>query len=165
MLKEFKEFALKGNVMDLAIGVIIGGAFSAIVTSLVDDIIMPLVTIFTGKTDFSDLVFTIGSSEIKYGSFITAVVNFLIIAFTIFLVIRSINKMNKKLENLTTQEIEKLKKKGKFGKRKGDKKVEEEAAKVEEPTTKLCPYCYTEINIHATRCPHCTSEIKEEEKV
>ena len=163
MLKEFKEFALKGNVMDLAVGVIIGGAFSAIVTSLVDDIIMPVVTIFTGKTDFTDLVLKIGNSEIKYGSFITAIVNFLIIAFSIFLVIRYINKINKKIENLTLKEINKLKKKGKFGRRKGDKEIEEKAAEAEAPTTKLCPFCFTEINIHATRCPHCTSEIKDEE--
>lgn len=165
MLKEFKEFALKGNVMDLAVGVIIGGAFSAIVTSLVDDIIMPLVTIFTGKTDFSDLVLKLGNSEIKYGSFITAIVNFLIIAFTIFLMVRYLNKLNKKLETLKTEEIEKLKKKGKFGRRKGDKELEEQAQKAEEPTTKLCPYCYTEININATRCPHCTSELKEKANV
>ncbi len=163
MLKEFKEFALKGNVMDLAVGVIIGGAFSSIVTSLVDDIIMPVVTIFTGKTDFSDLVLTVGNSEIKYGSFITAIVNFLIIAFSIFLVIRYINKINKKIENLTLKEIDKLKKKGKFGRRKGDKEIEEKAVEAEQPKTKLCPFCFSEISIHATRCPHCTSEIKDEE--
>ena len=161
MLKEFKEFALKGNVMDLAVGVIIGGAFSAIVNSLVDDIVMPIITIFTGKTDFSDLVLKIGNSEIKYGSFITAIVNFLIIALTIFLIVKYINRLNKKLESLTEKEIERLKKKGKFGKRKGDKEIEENVQK-EEPKTKLCPYCFTEISIHATRCPHCTSELKEE---
>ncbi len=159
MLKEFKEFALKGNVMDLAVGVIIGGAFSAIVTSLVDDIIMPLVTVLTGKTDFSDLVVTIGNSDIKYGSFITAIVNFVIIAFVIFLMVRTINKLNKKIETLTAEEVEKLKKKGKFGRRKGDKELEEQLKK-EEPTTKVCPYCISEINIKATRCPHCTSELE-----
>ena len=159
MLKEFKEFALKGNVMDLAVGVIIGGAFSAIVTSLVNDIIMPLVTIFTGKTDFSDLVATIGNSEIRYGAFITAIVNFLIIAFTIFLIVRYINRLNKKLEDLKQAEVEKLKKYGKFGKRKTDK---DEIPAVQ-PTTKICPYCFTEININATRCPHCTSELEDKE--
>ena len=160
MFKEFKEFALKGNVMDLAVGVIIGGAFSKIVTSLVDDIIMPVVTIFTGKTDFSDLVVKVANSEIKYGSFITAIVNFLIIAFSIFLMIKWINKLNKRIETLKAEEIERLKKKGKFGRRKDDKKLEEQAK--EEPTTKLCPYCYTEINVNATRCPHCTSKLDEE---
>ena len=159
MFKEFKEFALKGNVMDLAVGVIIGGAFSKIVSSLVEDIIMPVVTIFTGKTDFSDLVVTVGNSDIRYGAFITAIVDFLIIAFSIFLVVKYINKFNKRIENLTEKEIEKLKKKGKFGKRKGDKKLEEQVK--EEPTTKICPYCFTEISVHATRCPHCTSELKE----
>ncbi len=159
MFKEFKEFALKGNVMDLAVGVIIGGAFSKIVTSLVEDIIMPVVTIFTGKTDFSDLVVTVGNSDIRYGAFITAIVNFLIIAFSIFLFVRYINKLNKKLETLKEAEIKKLKKKGKFGRRKGDKELEEQAK--EAPTTKICPYCFSEISIHATRCPHCTSELEE----
>ena len=157
MLKEFKEFALKGNVMDLAVGVIIGGAFSSIVTSLVNDIIMPIVTIFTGKTDFSDLVATVGNAEIRYGTFITAVVNFLIIAFTIFLIVRYMNRLNKKLEELKQAEVEKLKKYGKFGKRKTDK---DEIPDVT-PTTKICPYCFTEININATRCPHCTSELED----
>ena len=157
MLKEFKEFALKGNVMDLAVGVIIGGAFSSIVTSLVNDIIMPIVTIFTGKTDFSDLVATVGNAEIRYGTFITAVVNFLIIAFTIFLIVRYMNRLNKKLEALKQAEVEKLKKYGKFGKRKTDK---DEIPDVT-PTTKICPYCFTEININATRCPHCTSELED----
>ena len=157
MLKEFKEFALKGNVMDLAVGVIIGGAFSTIVTSLVEDIIMPLVTICTGKTDFSDLIATVGNAEIRYGNFITAVVNFLIIAFSIFLIVRYINKLNQKLEALKVAEVEKLKKSGKFGKRKTDK---DEIPDVT-PTTKVCPHCFSEINIHATRCPHCTSELKE----
>ena len=85
MLKEFKEFATRGNMMDMAIGVIIDGAFQKIVTSLVNDIIMPAVSIFTGKVDFSDLTFTVGSASIKYGSFITAVIDFLIIAFSIFI--------------------------------------------------------------------------------
>ena len=115
MWKEFKEFAMKGKIMDLAVGVVIGGAFQGIVKSLVDDIIMPVITIFTGKMDFSELTFTLGNSSIKYGSFITAVINFLIIAFSIFLFVR-------------------------------------------------CPYCFTEINIHATRCPHCTSVLEQKEE-
>ena len=133
MLKEFKEFALKGNIIDMAIGVIIGGAFQKIVSSLVNDIIMPTLAIFTGKVDFSDLVFTVGNSSIKYGSFITTIVDFLIIAFSIFIAIRTINKLNDKAkENL------------------------------EEPTTKVCPFCFSEINIKATRCPHCTSDLTTE---
>ncbi len=157
MWKEFKEFALKGNIMDLAVGVIIGGAFQSIVKSLVDDIIMPIVAIFTGKVDYSELSITIGQSSIRYGSFITAVINFLIIAISVFLLVRYINKLNKKLEAITEEEIKKLEKKGKIKKRKKDKEQEV----VEEPTTKLCPYCFTEISIKATRCPHCTSELEE----
>lgn len=96
MLKEFKEFATRGNVLDMAIGVIIGGAFQKIVTSLVNDIIMPAISIFTGKVDFSDLTFTIGSASIKYGAFITSIIDFLIITFSIFIAIKSINSINKK---------------------------------------------------------------------
>jgi len=157
MFKEFKEFAMKGNIMDLAVGVVIGGAFQRIVNSLVNDIIMPLIATFTGKVDFSDLTITLGNSSIKYGSFITAIVNFLIIAFSIFLFIRYINKLNKKLEELKDGEIKKLKKKVKFGRRKTDKETIIEPT----PTTKICPYCFTEININATRCPHCTSILEE----
>lgn len=146
MLKEFKEFALKGNIMDMAIGVIIGGAFQKIVTSLVNDIIMPAVAIFTGKVDFSDLVVTIGNSSIKYGAFITTIVDFLIIAFSIFIAIRSITKLN----NKTKENMEKITKKGK-------KKKEEPTP---EPTTQVCPYCCSEINIKATKCPHCTSDLE-----
>ena len=157
MWKEFKEFALKGNIMDLAVGVIIGGAFQSIVKSLVDDIIMPIIAIFTGKVDYSELSITIGESSIKYGSFITAVINFLIIAISIFLFIRYLNKLNKKLEQMKEEEIKKLEKKGKFKRRKTDI-VPEPVDK--EPTTKVCPYCFTEIHINATRCPHCTSELE-----
>lgn len=155
MLKEFKEFALKGNIMDMAIGVIIGGAFQKIVTSLVNDIIMPAISIFTGKVDFSDLVVTVGNSSIKYGSFITTIVDFLIIAFSIFIAIRTINKLNDRAK----QDLDKMSKKSKFFK--GKKKKEEP---IPEPTTKVCPYCLSEINIKAIRCPHCTSELKLEEK-
>jgi len=118
MWKEFKEFALKGNIMDLAVGVIIGGAFQKIVNSLVNDIIMPTVAIFTGKVDYTELSVTIGGSAIKYGSFITAVVNFLIIALSIFLMIKYINKLNKRLEKIKEEELKKLEKKGKFRRRK-----------------------------------------------
>ena len=157
MWKEFKEFALKGNIMDLAVGVIIGGAFQSIVKSLVDDIIMPTIAIFTGKVDYSELTITIGQSSIRYGAFITAVINFLIIAISIFLLVRYINKLNKKLEKMKEEELKKLEKKGKFRRRKTDIVPEKE----EKPTTKICPYCFTEININATRCPHCTSELEE----
>ena len=156
MLKEFKEFALKGNIMDMAIGVIIGGAFQKIVTSLVNDLIMPAISIFTGKVDFSDLVVTVGNSSIKYGSFITTIVDFLIIAFSIFIAIRTINKLNDRAK----QDLDKMSKKTKLFK--GKKKKEEP---IPEPTTKICPYCLSEINIKATRCPHCTSELNVEEKV
>ena len=155
MWKEFKEFALKGNIMDLAVGVIIGGAFQSIVKSLVDDIIMPTIAIFTGKVDYSELTITIGQSSIRYGAFITAVINFLIIAVSIFLLVRYINKLNKKLEKMKEEELKKLEKKGKFRRRKTDIVPEKE------PTTKICPYCFTEIHINAQRCPHCTSELEE----
>lgn len=155
MLKEFKEFALKGNIMDMAIGVIIGGAFQKIVTSLVNDIIMPAISIFTGKVDFSDLVVTVGNSSIKYGSFITTIVDFLIIAFSIFIAIRTMNKLNDRAK----QDLDKMSKKGKFLK---SKKKKDEP--IVEPTTKVCPYCLSEINIKATKCPHCTSELNVEEK-
>ena len=95
MLKEFKEFALKGNIIDMAIGVVIGGAFQKIVNPLVNDIIMPLISILIGKVDFSDMVLTVGNASIKYGSFITTIVDFLIIAFSIFIAIKYFNKLNK----------------------------------------------------------------------
>lgn len=129
---EFKEFIMRGNVMDLAVGVIIGGAFSAIVTSLTDDIISPILGIFGGM-DFSDLVAKVNGAEIRYGAFITAIINFLIMAFIIFLMVKGINKVMSL----------------------GKKKVEEE------PTTKVCPFCCSEIDIKATKCPHCTSDVEE----
>lgn len=159
MLKEFKEFALKGNIMDMAIGVIIGGAFQKIVSSLVDDIIMPSIAVFTGKVDFSDLVVTIGNSQIKYGAFITTIVDFLIIALSIFVAIRSINKLN----NRTKENMEKLAKNSKILNKK-KKKSEPEEEVVVEPITKICPFCYSEIRYKATRCPHCTSELHDEEE-
>ena len=156
MLKEFKEFAMKGNVIDMAIGVIIGGAFQKIVTSLVNDIIMPAIAVFTGKVDFSDLVVTIGSSSIKYGAFITTIIDFLIIAFSIFIAIRTINKLNDK----TKENMEKMAKKNKLFKNK--KKKEEPKP---EPTTKVCKYCLSEINIKAIKCPHCTSDLVDKEEI
>ena len=132
---EFKEFVMRGNVMDLAVGVIIGGAFSAIVTSLTDDIISPLLGLIGGM-DFSDLVIQIGDVQVRYGAFITAIINFLIMALVIFLMVKAINKAMS------------------IGKKK-----EEEAA----PTTKKCPHCCEEVNINATKCPHCTSDIPAED--
>lgn len=162
MFKEFKEFALKGNVIDLAVGVIIGGAFQKIVTSLVNDIIMPAISIITGKIDYSDLVFTVGDVSISYGSFITTVIDFLIVAFSLFLIIKYINKLNKKLEEAKLNEINKL---GglndKLTNNKFFKKKKKKEEKVPEPTTKICPYCISEISIKATRCPHCTSVLVE----
>ena len=132
---EFKEFIMRGNVMDLAVGVIIGGAFSAIVTSLTDDIISPVLGLF-GGLDFSQMVAKVGEVEIRYGAFITAIINFLIMAFIIFLMVKGINKMMS------------------IG-----KKEEEKPA----PTTKKCPHCCEEVNIEATKCPHCTGDIPAEE--
>ena len=154
MFKEFKEFALKGNIIDLAVGVIIGGAFQSIVTSLVNDIIMPLTGAFTGNIDYTAWVITFGTVSIKIGSFITAIINFLLIAFSLFIFIKYINKLNAKIEQL-----------GKDGKKALTKKFKKNGKVVEEvvepePTTKTCPYCLSEINIKATRCPHCTSELK-----
>lgn len=154
MFKEFKEFALKGNIIDLAVGVIIGGAFQSIVTSLVNDIIMPLTGAFTGNVDYTSWVITFGNISIRIGSFITAIINFLLVAFSLFLFIKYLNKLNAKIEQI-----------GKDGKKALDKNFKKKGKKVEEvvesePTTKICPYCLSEINIKATRCPHCTSELK-----
>ena len=127
---EFKKFVLRGNVIDLAVGVIIGAAFQAIVTSLVDDIISPLIGL-VANTDLSAMVATVGDVEIRWGAFITAIINFIIMAFVIFLIVKAINKA------------------AELGKKKEE----------ETPTTKKCPYCKSEIPIEATRCPHCTSEL------
>ena len=165
MFKEFKEFAMKGNIVDMAVGVIIGGAFQKIVTSLVNDIIMPALSIFTGKVDFNDLTFTIGSASIKYGSFITAIIDFLIIALSIFIIIKYINHVNSKIEEINEQNKKKLRKHKWF------KKIEEKipSTSVEEPkpepTTKICPFCLSEINIKASRCPHCTSILEENKEI
>jgi large conductance mechanosensitive channel len=161
MWKEFKEFATKGNVIDLAIGVIIGGGFQSIVNSLVNDVIMPIISIFAGKIDFNDMMITVGETSIKYGSFITNVVNFLLMAFCVFLIVRYVNKFNKKLEKKSKELNQKIEKESKFFKKfKKSKKKEETPAP--EPTTKVCPFCLSEINIKATRCPHCTSVLAEQ---
>lgn len=132
-LEEFKKFALRGNVLDLAVGVIIGGAFQSIVTSLTADIISPILGI-AGKMDFSQFILIINGSEIRYGAFITAVINFIINAFIIFCLVKFINKLSD------------------MGKKEEPKK---------EPTTKKCPYCLSEIPIKATKCAHCTSDLGE----
>ena len=157
MLKEFKEFALKGNIMDMAVGVVIGGAFQKIVNSLVNDIIMPAISVLIGKVDFSDMVLKVGNASIKYGSFITSIVDFLIIAFSIFIALKYINKLNR-IKELGEEAAIKLDKRGKLKKHIEEKK---EAEEHKEPETKVCPYCLTEIKYHATRCPHCTSELGE----
>ena len=131
-IEEFKSFALRGNVMDMAIGVIIGGAFTSIVTSLTDNLINPLLGL-AGNTDLSAFTLQIAGIELKYGAFLTSVINFLIMAFLVFLIVKGIHK----LESL--------------GRRK-----ETPAA----PTTKTCPFCRTQIDIQATRCPHCTSQLE-----
>ena len=132
-MKEFKEFAMRGNVIDLAVAVIIGGAFGAIVNSLVADIISPIIGMLVGD-NFSNLSVNVAGATLTYGNFIMAVVNFLIIALVIFSMIKAMNKA----QSLVKKEEE----------------VEEE------PTTKVCPYCKSEISIEATRCPHCTSELE-----
>lgn len=134
-LQEFKEFALRGNVMDLAIGVIIGAAFQSIINSLVQDIISPMIGL-VANTDLSALQFTILDVPIRYGAFLTAVINFIIMAFAIFLLVKGMNVVATL----------------------GKKNKEDEP---ETPTTKTCPYCKSEIDITATRCPHCTSELPE----
>ena len=165
IIKEFKEFAMKGNALDLAVGVVIGGAFQKIVNSLVNDIIMPLTAIFTGNIDYSQWKIVIGKgvAEIGIGSFINALINFLIIAFSIFLALKYMNKINKKLEELNKEAKKTLRK---HNRRKTDKKGEEEE-KPAEPTTKICQYCLSEVPYKAKKCAHCTSdlEIKEEEEV
>lgn len=137
-IAEFKKFIMRGNVMDMAVGVIVGGAFTSIVTSLNQDILTPILGIF-GGTDFSNLKITMGNGEeapvLAYGNFITAVINFLITALVIFIIVKAINTVNEKLS-----------------------KKEEEAPKAS--TTKTCPYCKSEIAIEATRCPHCTSNLE-----
>lgn len=156
IIEEFKAFVMRGNVMNLAVGVIIGGAFQAIVNSLVNDIVSPVISLATKGINFADKFILLskpaedvtittveqakelGVATLNYGSFITAVINFFIMAVVIFALVKSINKL---------MEI-------------GKKKEEEPAD--EAPTTKVCPFCKSEISIEAVKCPHCTSDIPEE---
>jgi large conductance mechanosensitive channel len=149
MFKEFKEFAMRGNVVDMAVGIIIGGAFGTIVKSLVSDVMMPPIGLLLGGVDFSDLFITLkegaaagpyatlaiaqaaGAVTISYGLFINAVISFLIVAFAVFLLIKGLNKLQREKE-----------------------------VPAAEPTTRECPHCFSKIAIKATRCPHCTSELK-----
>ncbi|MBU0512066.1 MAG: large-conductance mechanosensitive channel protein MscL [Chloroflexi bacterium] len=149
MLKEFKDFAMRGNVIDMAVGIIIGASFGAIIKSLVADILMPPIGLLLGDVDFANLFIVMregtspepyfslalaqeaGAVTLNYGLFINTIISFLIVAFAMFLLIRSINRLKK----------------------------EEEAASPAAPTTKECPYCMTTIPIKAVRCPHCTSEL------
>lgn len=134
-VSDFKSFIARGNVMDMAVGVIIGGAFGKIVSSLVDDVIMPVVSKIIGAVDFKDIIITLGTGEgapvLRIGNFVQNVIDFLIIALVIFIVIKQMNKVTAVLVK------------------------EEEVA----PTTKKCDFCKTDIAIDATRCPHCTSEL------
>ena len=143
MWKEFKDFAMKGNVIDLAVGVIIGGAFGKIVSSLVSDIIMPLISLLLGKVDFANLFITLGNGNfntldeakkagaatLNYGLFLNNILDFVIIAFSIFMVIKQLNRFSKKKELPTPI------------------------------NTKVCKYCYSEIHIDASKCPNCTSVV------
>ncbi len=151
MLKEFKEFAMRGNVVDMAVGIIIGAAFGTIVKSLVADVIMPPIGLLLGNVDFSNLFIILkqgatagpfatiaeaqkaGAVTINYGMFVNTVLSFIIVAFAVFFLIRAINKLQR-----------------------------EEEAPPEEPTTKECPHCLSTIPIKATRCGHCTSELSAE---
>ncbi len=142
MLKEFKEFAMRGNVLDMAIGIIIGAAFGKIVTSFVSDILMPPIGLILGKVDFSNLFLNLSGKPyetlaaakaasaptINYGLFLNTVIDFVIVAFAIFLLVKQVNRLSRPAEVA--------------------------------PTTKECPYCFSSMAIKATRCPHCTSEVR-----
>lgn len=154
-LKEFKEFALKGNVLDMAIGLVIGGAFQSIITSLVQDIIMPFTALFTGNVDYADWVIKVSTAEIRIGSFITALINFIILALSVFLALKVVMGINKRLDKLNKEALEKVSKK--FIKNEKGEDVEVEV----EPETKVCPYCLSEVKYKATKCPHCTSVLEE----
>jgi large conductance mechanosensitive channel len=131
MLKEFRDFAMRGNVIDLAVGVIIGGAFGKIVGSLVNDILMPLIGLVLGGVNFSEQAIQIGEASVKWGAFVQAMIDFVIIAFVIFLIVKAANKAKK----------------------------QEPALAATEPTTKECPFCFSTVSIKATRCPNCTSQL------
>jgi len=145
MLKEFKEFAMKGNVLDMAVGIIIGAAFGKIVASLVEDLLMPPIGLLLGKVDFANLFLNLsdktfdslaaakaaGAATLNYGIFLNTVINFLIVAFAVFLLVRQVNRLKRQAEPVPA------------------------AA----PTTRDCPYCLSAIALKASRCPHCTSEL------
>lgn len=134
MLKEFRKFALKGNVLDMAVGIILGVAFGSIISSLVNDILMPPIGLLLGGADFSKLVWDItgtGTATINYGVFINTLLNFIIVAFAMFLLVRAFSRLQVKKEDAPA-----------------------------EPTTKECPFCLSEIAIAASRCPHCTSKLE-----
>jgi large conductance mechanosensitive channel len=132
MFKEFKKFAMRGSVLDMAVGIIIGGAFGAIVSSLVTDVLMPPFGMLLGKVDFASLSIHLSDAvTLNYGKFINTIISFLIIAFCLFLIIRAMNRMMKKAE-----------------------------APAPAATTKDCPFCAMAVPIKAVRCPHCTSELK-----
>ena len=162
MFKEFKEFISKGNVMDLAIGVIIANAFAAIVTAFTESFIQPLLGLIGGAEIHGTIPLGNSGQAINYGAFLTAVVNFLIVAFILFMMIKIITTAEKRskerLEKLASLAEAGVSKKLKIGK--NGKKEEKEEKEEEEPTTKLCPHCYSEIAFKATRCPHCTSKLE-----
>ena len=153
MFKEFREFVIRGNVLDMAVGIIIGAAFGTIISSLVRDVIMPPIGLLLGNVDFANLFVvlkqggtagpyasladaqTAGAVTINYGTFINTIISFIIVAFAVFMIVRTVNRARRQLEA---------------------KKVEAPAA----PATKECPYCFSKINLNATRCPNCTSELK-----
>jgi len=146
---EFKTFIMRGNVIDLAVGVIIGAAFQAIIKSLVDDLVMPVISLATNGVDFANMFVSLDGNEYEtlaaaqeagaavfaYGNFINAVLNFLIMAFVIFVLVRTINKLR-------------------------EKAVKKEEVAEAAPTTKKCPFCKSEIDIEATKCPNCTSDVE-----
>ena len=151
LLNEFKKFAVQGNMLDMAVGMIIGAAFKDIVNSVVNDLIMPVVSMFTGKVDFANMFIALdgntyatledakaATSVVAYGQFITQVINFVILALVIFMMVKMVNKLRTAAE-----------------------KPAEAPAAPAEPTEKTCPFCQSTISIKATRCPHCTSELTE----
>jgi len=131
MLKEFREFVMRGNVLDLAVAFIIGSAFGKIISSLVNDILMPLIGLLLGGVNFAGLAFTVGDAVVTWGNFVQTIVDFIIVAFVIFTIVKAANSFKKKEQYIPP------------------------AA----PTTKDCQYCFTTISIKATRCPNCTSEL------
>lgn len=149
IIDEFKVFIMRGNVLDMAVGVIIGGAFQKIISSLVNDMIMPVISLITGGVDFSNWFIALDgkhydtlaqaqaakAATLNYGTFITQVIDFLIMAFVIFMLVKTMNTLANKVKKPVEEDIE--------------------------PTTKVCPYCMSEVDIQATRCPHCTSTLNE----